>query len=248
MTADSHAHYTDSAFDGICDTVVSESLAACGIIVGSGYDTDSSFAALALADRYDGMYASVGIHPQYDGDVSVIEHLCATRTAAKIVAVGEIGLDYRNADDAERSRQRDMFVSQIEIAEEYDLPIVIHCVKAWGDMTEILRRYRPKGIMHGFTGSAETAEELLRLGMYISFGGRLTYPDARKAHRALCAVPDDRLLLETDAPYGAPAGHEGPSCGTMLYDTAAFAAMLRGTRTEDLTARINENTARIYGI
>ena len=173
-----------------------------------------------LAEKYSGIYAAVGIHPQYSGDMSVIERLC---THKKTVAVGETGLDYRNADAAEKQRQRDLFTAHISIAGKYNLPLFIHCVDAWGDMTGILRSHPVRGVMHGITGSAETAAELVRLGLYISFGGRVTYPAAKTANAALRAIPAERILTETDAPYAPPYPHAGERCeGYMLQDTVSY--------------------------
>lgn len=246
MIADAHAHYNDAAFDGVREDIIVNAVRQCGIIVNAGVDEESSRGCALLAERYGGLYAAVGIHPQHRGDVSALAGLCAER---KTVAVGETGLDYRDADVNERQRQRELFIAQIQISKSYNLPLVIHCVNAWGDMTDILRRYRPFGIMHGFTGSAEAAAELVRMGMYISFGGRLTYDNAKKAHKALLAVPDDRLLLETDAPFGPAAGRMGERSGWEdLGITAAFAARMRRMTEEDLVKTVNDNTARIYEI
>ena len=243
MMPDVHAHYTDPAFDADRDSALAEALESCSYIINAGWDVPSSAAALALAAEHDNVYAAVGIHPQYHGSSDDIAAM-----AGKAAAIGETGLDYRRTDMEERQRQRDMFERHIEIAKEYNLPIVIHCVDAWGDMLGILRHYRPRCVLHGFSGSAETAREAAGLGAYISFGGRATYPAAKKAHRAIAAVPRDRLLLETDAPYSPPVPYSGRCVGNMLAATAEFAAGIIGITAAQLEDIVSVNASALFEI
>ena len=242
---DTHAHYDDPAFDPDRDNVTDRALSVCRYIINAGISVPRSQSSLTLAQKYDRIYAAVGIHPQYDGDISAIEGLLSED---KVVAVGEIGLDYRNADAAEKDRQRELFTAQLELSKKYTLPVIIHCVDAWGDMLGILKSIPVHGVLHGFTGSAETARELVDMGLYIGFGGRATYPGAKRAVRALADVPDDRILFETDAPYAAPYNYRGQRCeGYMLADTVAFAAKVRGVTPERLSALSDENASALFG-
>lgn len=217
---DTHAHYDDPAFDADRNDAITSALKVSDIIINAGISDIRSESTVALAEKYDRIYAAVGIHPQHSGDLSVIERLCAHE---KVIAVGETGLDYRNADNAEKQRQRELFTAQIEIAKKYNLPLIIHCVDAWGDMLSILCGSHARGVLHGFTGSAETALTLVRQGFCIGFGGRITYPGAKRANAALRAIPKDRILTETDAPYAPPAPYFGRRCeGYMMRDTVSY--------------------------
>ena len=166
----------------------------------------------------------------------------------KVVAIGEIGLDY-HYDFSPREKQKEVFAAQLELANELNLPVIIHDREAHADTLELVKKYRPKGIIHCFSGSAETAKEFLKLGMYIGFTGSVTFKNANKLLLAAEVVPEDRILLETDCPYMAPVPYRGRRCDSSLIPaTAERLAEIRGTDAQTLIDKAFENGCRIYGI
>ena len=166
----------------------------------------------------------------------------------KVVAVGEIGLDY-HYENHSRELQKRAFEEQLRLAAEVRLPVIIHSRDAWEDTMDILRKYRPKGVMHCFSGSAEIAEEIVKMGMYVGFTGVVTFKNAKKALRALEAVPLDRLLVETDCPYMSPEPNRGKRnfSGNLPYTIAAMAAA-KGISPEEAAEITAENAERLFNI
>lgn len=210
---DCHAHYDDRAFDADRDTLMHE-LFANGVsgIVNSGCDLESSRASLELAHRFDGVYASVGVHPC--GADSLREgwtdELEALMRDEKAVAIGEIGLDYYHEDYAPREKQMEVFDTQLSLAQKIGARVVIHDREAHADCISMtLAHKRLIGMFHCFSGSLETAKLLLDAGWYISVGGVLTYKNARVLPEVVAYVPFDRLLTETDCPYLTPVPNRG---------------------------------------
>ena len=208
---DSHAHYTDKAFNDDRENMLG-SLRESGIcgVINCGADIESSAFSVKLADEYDYIYCACGVHPEeVDGlPDNYIETLRNLATNKKCVAIGEIGLDYYWRQDT-KEKQKELFENQIILAKELELPIIVHDREAHGDTLEILKKHRPNGVLHCFSGSPETAEGILKLGMYIGLGGALTFKNARKAVEVAQMLPLDRLLLETDCPYMAPVPFRG---------------------------------------
>lgn len=213
MYFDTHAHYDAEQFDGDRDRVLS-ALPAAGVelAVDPGCDLTSSRAALALAERYDFLYAAVGCHPENCAPYRE-EDLDQIRDMArhpKCVAIGEIGLDYYWAENPPRALQQRVFRDQLALAAELALPVIVHDREAHGDSLAAVKEFPAvRGVFHCFSGSAEMAKELVGLGWMISFTGVLTYKNARKALEAAAAVPLDRLMIETDSPYMAPVPCRG---------------------------------------
>ena len=210
---DTHAHYNDNAFRKDREELLSALPAAgVGAAVIPGVDAESSRSALALAESRPWLFAAAGIHPEdcagcADGDFDAVRALCAHE---KVVAIGEIGLDYYWEENPPRDFQRQVFRAQLQLARELDLPVIVHDREAHGDSLAIVRDFpQVRGVFHCFSGSAEMAKELVRLGWMISFTGVLTYKNARKALEAAAAVPLDRLMIETDSPYMAPVPRRG---------------------------------------
>ena len=210
---DTHAHYDDSQFDPDRE----ELLAALpengvGLVVNPGCDIPTSRQALALAEQYPHVYAAVGYHPENCGPY-VPEELDILRSLAKhpkAVAIGEIGLDYYWEENPPRDFQQQVFRAQLQLAQELDLPVIVHDREAHGDSLAIIKEFPAvRGVFHCFSGSAEMAKELVKLGWMISFTGVLTYKNARKALEAAAAVPMDHLMIETDSPYMAPVPNRG---------------------------------------
>lgn len=203
---DTHSHYTDSAFDADRHEVLS-ALPEAGIVhaVLAGTTLEDSTAGIALADRYDYIYAAVGIHPETAGQqpADYLAQLEQLAKHPKVVAIGEIGLDY-HYEGYDRESQSVLLREQLDLAKQLDLPVIIHARDCTEDYLRILQEFRPRGVVHCFSGSAETAREVLKLGMYIGFTGVLTFKNAKKALKALAEVPEDKLVLETDCPYMAP--------------------------------------------
>lgn len=248
---DTHSHYDDCRFDGFRDELLN-SLFERGIsgIVHAGVDIKSSEFGIEYSKKYKDFYTAVGIHPEYaaeyaDMDINALENLAKS---PKAVAIGEIGLDY-HYEGYDKDAQIKLFRSQVELANRLSLPIIVHCRDAVGDCMEILNELKPKGVMHCFSGSPETAKELLNLGMYIGFTGAVTFKNAKKPAEVLKMLPPERLLLETDCPYMAPEPHRGKTCdSSMIRFTAAKAAEIMGLDTDELLKITSENARKVYGI
>lgn len=248
---DTHAHYDDEAFDNDREGLIASMLEnSVDKIINMGCSIERSQRAVALAENFSQVYAAVGIHPE-DCDnlpenyLEILENLAKHQ---KVKAIGEIGLDY-HYEGFNRELQLRIFVEQLELAKKLALPVVIHARDATSDMMEILREYKPNGVLHCFSGSAETAAEVIELGLYISFTGVLTFKNAKKAINACKIVPDDRLMLETDCPYMAPEPFRGKRCDSSLtYYTAQKAAEIRETNVETLIKKCNENAVRFFNL
>ena len=249
---DSHAHYDDSAFDPDRHSLLA-ALPERGVagVINCASDLDSARRSLALAEGYPHVWAAVGIHPEEAAAVpaDAMDILRDMAAHPRAVAIGEIGLDYHWEDACPREIQQQWFRRQVELAVELHLPVVVHDREAHADTLDILRRYRPAGVVHCFTGSVEMMREVTALGMYIGLGGAVTFKNARKPVEVAAAVPGDRLLLETDAPYMAPVPCRGKRCdSTLIAHTAARIAEIRGISVDSLLEQTAANAERLFGI
>lgn len=249
---DSHAHYDDEAFDQDRGEIL-RNLPAQGIcrIVNVGADLQGCRDAVALAAAYPYIYAGVGIHPECVNDTpdEALNEVGTLLDAPKVVAVGEIGLDYHFEDNAPREVQREWFAKQLALANRRGFPVIVHDRDAHGDTMELLCKYRPKGVVHCFSGSVEMMREVVRLGMYIGLGGAVTFKNARVPVEVAAAVPLDHLLLETDAPYMAPVPYRGKRCdSSMIAKTAERIAEIRQMPVEELLKATQQNASRLFGI
>ena len=218
-----------------------------------GSDIQSSLKAIVLAEKYPGtVYAACGIHPHagIGADGETLERLRALLRNPACVALGEIGLDYYY--DADRKEeQKELLLSQIALALEEDKPAVFHVRDAHGDMISLFRQMkkRPRGVIHCFSGSAETAMEYVRMGFYISFSGPLTFKNAPHLEKACAAVPEERLLVETDSPYLAPVPFRGkrnePANVVRVLEKMAA---VRGRPAEEMAEITLRNTKEVYGL
>ena len=248
---DSHAHYTDKAFNEDREIMLGslKESGVCGII-NCGADIESSVSSVDLASKYDYIYAACGIHPE-EADKTPENYIDILRDLAKnekCVAIGEIGLDYYWRQDT-KDLQKELFEKQILLSKELDLPIIVHDREAHGDTMEILKKHRPKGVLHCFSGSPETAAEVLKLGMYIGLGGALTFKNARKSVEVAQMLPLDRLLLETDCPYMAPVPMRGKrnNSGYIPF-IAEKVAEIKGIDPQSVLDVTTENTKRLFNI
>lgn len=253
MLFDTHAHFDDPQFDSDRDEVI-KSLADDGVtrVMNIGANMETSKKAIEIANKYDFIYATVGVHPcdTYDMTDEDIERLrIMAKNNPKVRAIGEIGLDY-HFDDTKPDIQKEWFIKQLHLAKELNMPVVIHDRDSKGDAIEILKREGiSNGVMHCFSGSAETARELVKMGFMISFTGVLTFKNARRAVEACRSIPIERLMIETDCPYMAPEPHRGERnySGYVKY-VARKMAEIKGLSYEE-TARITmENGLRFYEI
>lgn len=248
---DTHTHYDDPRFDdpeGLLSRLFDEDV---GGIIHASTDIASAEFGIKLSEKFPRCYASVGIHPEYAAEFSekdVLRLEALAKASKKVVAVGEIGLDY-HYEGFDKAAQISLFRGQIELANRLSLPVIVHCRDAVGDCVEILRELRPKGVMHCFSGSWETAKEILSLGMYLGFTGALTFKNAKKAQEVVKNMPLDRLLFETDCPYMAPEPHRGEVCHSgMIRFTAQKAAELKGVTADEILLLAEENAGRLFGI
>lgn len=252
MLFDTHTHLDDARFDEDRNEVIQKIQdAGVTLAVNIGADLKSSKAAVALADQYDFIYASVGVHPEdvmslTEGDMETLRSLAQHE---KVVAVGEIGLDY-HYDDVPKDVQKQWFLRQIRLAQELELPYIVHDRDAHADVMEIIRESGYfRGVMHCYSGSAEMAQELLKLGFYISFAGPVTFKNGKKAQEAAKTIPLERILIETDSPYLTPEPHRGErNDSSMVRFVAAKIAELKGITTAEAARITTENGKRFFNI
>ncbi|HCR44201.1 MAG TPA: hydrolase TatD [Ruminococcaceae bacterium] len=248
---DTHAHYEDTAFDGDRERLLTSVLpdgGVCGVI-NCGSDLQTSEKSAGLAAGYPYIYTAAGIHPECLSDVPPDweSRLSSLLSRPKTVAIGEIGLDYHFKDGPPRGLQKEFFEKQIILAKNRGLPIIVHDRDAHGDTMEILRRLKPAGTIHCFSGSVEMAKEVLRLGMYIGIGGAVTFKNAKTPLEVAKMIPDDRLLFETDCPYMAPVPFRGKrNDSTLITYVAQKVAALRGVTAQHILDTARKNAETLY--
>ncbi len=250
---DTHCHLDEDAFSQDCSEAIQRAVDA-GVVsmIAIGITLDSCRRVLELADRFPQVYATVGLHPNYvsaagDGDWNQIVDLAKS---AKVVGLGETGLD-KYWDHSPLELQADYFDRHLELSRQLGLPFVVHCREAEVEVVAQLRKQASRsplnGVMHAFCGSAETAAACLEMGMYLSFGGMVTFKK-NESHRQLAAtIPSDRILIETDAPYLAPTPFRGKrNEPAHVRLTAACLAEARGTSKEEIAAKTTANARRLF--
>lgn len=250
---DTHSHYQDKAFDGdryeLMERIHRENGVRFVIVI--GYDIPSSEMAVQIAEKFDFVYAAVGVHPEECNDIpeNWLDEVRRLAQHKKVCAIGEIGLDY-HYEGYDKERQEMVFRRQLELARELKKPVSVHVRDASEDSLRILSDYgQTDGVMHCFAGSAETAEQVLKLGMHISFTGVLTFKNAKKALKALERVPLDRLLTETDCPYMAPEPFRGQRCdSSMIIKMLEKMAEIKGVSVEEAARATSENAVRLFGL
>lgn len=250
MIFDTHAHYDDNAFESDRDSLLA-SLAKQGVcgILNAGTNMTSSKKAIELSQKYPYIYSAVGIHPECISDKDInfsdLENLSKNK---KVVAIGEIGLDYHyNSDN--KALQIDYFEKQILMANKLSLPILVHDREAHNDTLNLLRKHKPKGVVHCFSGSLEMAEEILKLGMFIGVGGVVTFKNAKKLVEVVENIPLESILLETDAPYMAPVPNRGKRCdSSYIKFTAQKVAEIKNKSYEEILSQTKFNAIRLFGL
>lgn len=249
---DTHAHYDDMRFRDDRDTLIA-SLKEHDVelVLNPGSNMKSSRAAVKLAEAHSFIYAAVGIHPHdsallSENDISELEQMSKH---PKVVAIGEIGLDYHH-DFSPRDAQKIAFERQLELASRLRLPVVIHERNAHADALDILRNYELKSVVyHCYSGSLEHAKILLGMGCYLSFTGTITFKGAQKSHDVIRYMPSDRLMLETDAPYLAPEPHRGKrNDSTYLPIIAQLMADIRHVSVDEIVEKTFENGKNFFNI
>lgn len=253
MIFDSHAHYDDGQFDPDREELLGHILPERGVcgVINMGADLQGCYDTVALTERYGYFYGGAGIHPENARDLPEdwLETVTGLLQKERIVAVGEIGLDYHWLDECPKNRQLEVFERQLALAKELDMPVSVHDREAHGDTLALLKKYRPRGVVHCFSGSVEMAQELLKLGMYLGFGGVVTFKNAKHPVEVAKSIPLERLLLETDAPYMAPVPCRGKrNDSSLIPHVANRIAELRGEKPETILNAGVENAHRLFAI
>lgn len=253
MWFDSHGHLNDERFDDDRDTLIAQ-LPALGVggMVVVGYDPDEKRCALSVAKKAPWLYAALGVHPhearQWSEQTEAeLKRLCRDD---KVVALGEIGLDY-HYDFSTPDVQKRVFARQMALARDLDLPVIVHMREATADTMQIIREAGdiPGGVMHCFSGSAETARELLDRGWYISFAGTLTFANAQRLRAVAQQIPLERMLVETDCPYLAPVPMRGKrNQPDFVRFTGQMAAECKGVDVDTLAAQTMQNAKAVFRI
>ena len=261
MIFDTHAHYMSRRFDGRRGALLAglPAQGVCGVLECATHSGDAP-ACIRLAEEYDWVWAAVGIHPEslIEDDAATVAHFHGAWRAAldvlepllthpKVVAVGEIGLDYHWP--VPKDAQQALFEAQLELAAAHGLPVSIHDREAHAPMYDALRRHRPRGVLHCYSGSADDAVWLTKQGLYLGFGGTLTFKNARKTVEAAAACPIDRLLLETDCPYMAPEPFRGKENNSaLLIHVAQKLAEIKRVSVDEILRVTEENARRLFGV
>lgn len=253
MIFDSHSHYDDSQFNEDRDLVLKE-IKEKGVIgvLNCGSDLRGLNMSIELAEKYDFVYAAVGIHPEYAQvvDENLIEQIKNHAKNPKVRAIGEIGLDYYWEENPPREVQKKAFRMQMEAARELNLPVVIHDREAHQDTLEIMKEFsQVKGVVHCFSGSVEFAKECLKLGYYIGITGVVTFKNAKVIKEVVKAVPIDKLLVETDCPYMAPSPYRGKrNQSNYIEYIIEEIAELKGITKEELEINTIKNTKNLLNL
>lgn len=251
---DSHAHYDDEAFDIDRDTLL-KSMSDNGIeaIVNVGANIKGSKASVALSEAYPFIYAAIGVHPS-DVDELNEEKMTWIKDMSKhdkVVAIGEIGLDY-HYEDTDKELQKKWFISQMQLAKEVNKPIIIHSRDAARDTITLMKEAKAEeipGVVHCYSYTKESAREYLQMGYYFGIGGVLTFKNAKKLKEAVAYIPLDRILLETDSPYLAPEPFRGKRNSSLyLPYVVSEMASIKGISEEEIIRITTENTKQLFGI
>lgn len=253
MFIDVHCHLDGDEYGDVGELIKECAQVGVGRLVAVGFDLPTSRLCKGLADRYDGVYFTAGFHPtelsKYrEGDLEEIAKLC---DHPKCIAVGEIGLDY-HYPDTDKALQKDIFLRQLQLAHQKKLPVQIHSRDCAEDMLGLLKAHSDLieygALMHCYSHSVEIAAELLKLGMYFSFGGASTWKGSKRANRVIAMLPEDRILTETDSPYMPPASLYGtfPNTPKSIPEIAAHIADVKGISADECQKILFDNALRLF--
>ena len=250
---DTHAHYDDHAFDPDREEVI-RALTESGIayVMNPGCDRESSEAAVGFAGSFDHFYTGVGWHPEnaeaFDENSPGLIRAWALNK--KVVAIGEIGLDYHYDDGAPAEVQKQVMAQQMELARELGLPVSVHDRDAHADTMEMIASFpEVRGVVHCYSGSAEMAKEIVKRGWYLGFTGAITFKNARRALESIAVCPNDRIVVETDSPYLAPVPNRGKRCDSRyLHLVIEKIAEVKGLDAQAVADMTRENGKRLYNI
>ena len=253
MIFDTHAHYDDEQFDGDRDELL-KSMPDLGVgtIVDVSATYESCEKVLTLAGKYPHVYAAIGVHPDEVGELNEdkIQHMKELCCNKKVVAVGEIGLDYY-WDKENHDLQKEWFIRQLDLARKKEKPVIIHSREAAADTMEIMKEYASglRGVIHCYSYSAEMAKEYVKMGYYIGIGGVVTFKNAKKLKQVVQEIPLESIVLETDCPYLAPVPYRGKRNSSLyLPYVAEEIAALKGAAAEDVVLQTEENARKLYGL
>lgn len=252
MIYDTHAHYDDEAFDKDRDELLN-SMKANGIgeIVNVGADMEGARASVRLAKEYDFIYAAVGIHPSnvYDMTEEDLDEIVSLSYKDKVVAIGEIGLDY-HYPDTNKELQKKWFVKQLDVAVSRKLPVIIHSRDAAEDTMSILKQYEGKicgGVIHCYSYSEEMAKEFVAMGYYIGIGGVVTFKNSKKLKAVAQIIPMDRIVIETDCPYLSPEPNRGKRNSSLnLPYVVKELAEIKGVSEKEIISQTRHNAKELY--
>ena len=250
---DSHAHYNDEKFDDDRDTIIKEAYnSGITTIINAGYSLESSKKAIEIANQYEFMYATVGVSPNDIEDLkgNYIEDIEELAKSHKVVAIGEIGLDYYwNKENKEK--QKEIFMEQIKLANKLELPIVIHTREAVMDTIDILKKIecKKRGVFHCCPLNRELVKEALKLGFYISFAGPVTFKNSKNAEEIVNLVPIEKILIETDSPYLSPEPVRGRRNDSRnVKYIAQKIADIKGLTIEEVAKQMHKNIEKIFNM
>lgn len=253
MLIDSHCHLNDEAFSNDVDEVISSAKkTGVGAILVLGWDIESSRHALEIAKRHEGVYCAVGIHPQNMGDLpfSSIADIREMAKDEKVIAIGEIGLDFHwEKDPLIHEKQKEWFIRQIELANELSLPCSIHARDASQATYDLLKEYPIKegAVLHCYGGSVEMMKEFAKLGLYFGFDGPITYKNAIEPKECVAFCLKDKILTETDSPYLSPVPYRGKrNDPSHIREILSQMATLRGTTAEDMEEQVEKNFRKLF--
>ena len=252
MFIDVHAHLNDKKFENIDEIITNAEQAGVEKIITAGYDITSSIEGLEIANKHTGVFATVGIHPENTDDVEEnyldkLKELCKDK---KVVAIGEIGLDYHFRSD-NKDLQKKILIEQIALANELNLPVVLHCRDAIGDMMTLLQEHRLKreSLLHCYSGSIESAREFMKLGFSFSFGGVVTFKNASNVINVISNLPLEKIMIETDCPYMAPVPFRGKMNEPKFIPyIAEKIAEIKSLSVEEIAEKTTKNAEKMFKI
>ncbi len=251
---DTHAHYDDEIFDNDRDKLFEE-MYQKGVccIINCSTDKQSIKSSVDLSKKYNFIHSALGYHPGCINNMPQSDNwlyeLAENLRQDKVVALGEVGLDYYWEENADREVQLYYFEKQIQLSKELDIPLIVHSRNAHRDTFELLKKYKPRAVIHCFSGSAELAQQATKLGIYIGLGGVVTFKNARQALDVAREIDENFLLLETDAPYMSPEPYRGSrNNSTNILEVARKIANLRGDNLENLLIKCRENACSFFSV